>query len=414
VYQSLAAVPSWEGELIPVPFEVAQEVGRIRWLITQGVEEKHSNFTLLERYPLTREAAERAINVIFKQLTDGFPVPTDRRIVIECFENYAMIHACFGSLVNETLGMMLAALLTSRLGVNVSTRSDPYRIALITPIRLRAETLKKELEGLEPEDVEPLLRAVLGETSMFAWRLWQVGRRFGAVMEDSDYRPFRAKMLVKVLKDTPPIFEEALREVYVEKLDVENMKRVLEMVQKGAIEVRTVQRSDKYSPLALPLLDRIAPHDVLRPVEPVHEIVELVKERISLKSVRLVCVFNADYEGVRRVGNLPERISCPKCGSTLMAVTYLSDRELRRIAEKRMSGKRLTVEEEKKWLKGWKNASLVQTYGKKAVVALAAHGIGPQTATRILGRPHHREEDFYMDIVKAEREYVRTRAFWDN
>jgi len=186
------------------------------------------------------------------------------------------------------------------------------------------------------------------------------------------------------------------------------------MIQNEVIEVVTVPRSKEASPFALPLLDRIAPHDVLRPAEPIHEIVELVKARIGSKSVRFVCVFNADYEGVRRVLGLPDRISCPKCGSTLMAATYLSDRKLRRIVKKKMSGKKLTSEEEKEWMRSWKSASLVQNYGKRAVIALAAHGVGPQKATSILGRFHSSEEDFYMDLVKAEREYVRTRAFWDN
>ena len=412
VYQSLAAVPSWEGETIPVPFEVAQEVGKIRRIIAQNTSEDFG-FEFLKKYPLDDDSIRKAYGFISKHSNAGFSVPTDRKIVIECLSNYSIIHSCFGSLVNNTLAIIIAAVLTSKLGVNVATQADPYRIALVTPINLRASTLKRELMVLRGEDIEPLLRVVLGETSMFAWRLWQVGRRFGAVMSDSDFRFFRARMLVKALQDTP-IFEETLKETCVEKLDVKNMKKVFEMIQEGFIEVVTVPRSKEASPFALPLLDRIAPHDVLRPAEPIHEIVELVRERIGSKSVRLVCVFNADYEGVRRVLGLPDRISCPKCGSTLMAATYFSDRDLRRIVKKKMSGKKLTSDEKKEWMRGWKSASLVQNYGKQAVIALAAHGVGPQKATSVLRRFHPSEEDFYMDLVKAEREYVRTRAFWDN
>jgi len=412
VYQSLAAVPSWEGETIPVPFEVAQEVGRIRRVVA---ENKSEDFGLefLRKYPLDGESIRKIYDFISNGSNEEFPVPTDRTIVIECLSNYSIIHACFGSLVNSTLAIIIAAILNSKLGVNVATQVDPYRIALITPIRLRANMLKRELMEFLEEDVEPLLRVVLGETSMFAWRLWQVGRRFGAIMSDSDYRIFRARMLVKALQDTP-IFEETLREVYVEKLDLKNTIKVFDLIQKGVIEVVTVPRSKEASPFALPLLDRIAPHDVLRPAEPIHEIVELVKERIGSKSVRLVCVFNADYEGVRRVLDLPDRISCPKCGSTLMAATYLSDRDLKGIVRKKMSGKKLTSKENREWMRGWKSASLVQNYGKRAVIALAAHGVGPQKATSVLRRFHPSEEDFYMDLVKAEREYVRTRAFWDS
>jgi ATP-dependent Lhr-like helicase len=44
---------------------------------------------------------------------------------------------------------------------------------------------------------------------------------------------------------------------------------------------------------------------------------------------------------------------------------------------------------------------------------MAARGVGPHTASRILGRPHKDEDEFYLDILEAEREYAATRPFWD-
>ena len=46
-------------------------------------------------------------------------------------------------------------------------------------------------------------------------------------------------------------------------------------------------------------------------------------------------------------------------------------------------------------------------------MTLAARGIGPQTAARVLSRLHETEDDLLRDIFSQEKLYVRTRRFWD-
>jgi hypothetical protein len=47
------------------------------------------------------------------------------------------------------------------------------------------------------------------------------------------------------------------------------------------------------------------------------------------------------------------------------------------------------------------------------VRALQVKGVGPEAASRILGKMHPQEEKFYMDLLKAKIQYLRTREFWD-
>ena len=69
-----------------------------------------------------------------------------------------------------------------------------------------------------------------------------------------------------------------------------------------------------------------------------------------------------------------------------------------------------------------KNASLILSYGKPAIMALVGRGIGPDTAARILRRynlsqlkkSEELQKKFLRDILKAELNYARTRGFWDN
>jgi len=51
-------------------------------------------------------------------------------------------------------------------------------------------------------------------------------------------------------------------------------------------------------------------------------------------------------------------------------------------------------------------------YGSKAVEVLAGHGIGPQTASRILAMMHTNKDNFYKDILNAEKNFARTKVYW--
>jgi ATP-dependent Lhr-like helicase len=411
VSQSFGAIPSWEGEMIPVPFLVAQRVGKIRGHIATDQYNLEASDSQIHHL-LNDEAFAKVKDLLTRHQRTGYTIPTDEKILIECYENYAIIHGCFGNLVNETLAKVLASLLSSRLGINIGTQVDAYRIAFIAPVSLNSELIKKELLGIMPRDIELVLSETLRYTSLFAWRLWTVAKRFGIVSQDTEYQSRRARMLASVLYPTP-VFDEALREIFVEKMDIPNTQQVLHRIRRGEITINIAPINLEYSPLALPILDRIAPHDILRPLVPTSSLIDVIRERLELGRVRLTCIFTGDYNAVRSLRTLTEKICCPKCGSTLIAALHPNDVQVAAIVKKKVNKRELFPDEEREWQRAWLNAGLVQTYGKRALRALVARGVGPTTAARILRRYHRTEEDFYMDLIRAERDYARTRMFWD-
>jgi ATP-dependent Lhr-like helicase len=400
---SLNAIPSWEGEIIPVEYDVALEVGKLRQAIL-------GNSQLINIYE--NQELEKVKETIERHVRD-YPLPTHEHIVIERFENCIIIHACFGNLVNEALALVVSTLLQAKYGVNILTNTDSYRIAIITPIKMDPKKIANELKNLKEEEIPVIIRNAIEYTEAFTWRHWHVAKRFGAVEAKADYKLKRGKLLVNVFSNTP-INEETKREIYLEKIDIKNAVEITKKILTGKIDIKVVdQKGTSCSPFALPIVDKVIPHNLLRPALPSQPLADIVKERLMATTVRLICIFNADWESVRDVKTLPEVIRCPKCNSTLIAVGYHGDQEILQIIKKKKKHLKLSTEEKIRWNRAWKSASLVQISGKRAILTMAARGVGPVIAARILRKPIHNEAEFYSEILKAEREYQRTRLFWD-
>jgi ATP-dependent Lhr-like helicase len=355
---------------------------------------------------------QKSIESIRSQ-TESYLVPTNAVSVVEKFENCIIVHTCLGTLANETISLALTSLLGARLGVSIAAQIDSYRIALVFPFKIEPTLVERELQQLSPDELGKVVANALETSNTFAWRHWHIAKRFGAVERTAEYKATRARLLVKIFKGTP-LEEETRREVFLEKLDMEHAKKFFEQIRGGEVSLQIVEEAEaSCSPLALPIVDKIIPHDLLRPAIPSKSLTQIIKERLLASRVRLVCLYKGDWDGIRVVNDLPEAIRCPHCRSTLIAATYLGDNGLVKVVKRRIHHQKLTDEEEQAYKRAWLSASLMQTNGKKAAIVMSGRGVGPTTAIRVLRKLHRTEEDFYVDILKAEREYARTRLFWD-
>ncbi len=398
---SLTAIPGWEGDMIPVQIDVATEVGRLRQLVRDGSAEGCLEETELDRVRSSLLSHERQARI-----------PTDRLLLVEEFENSVVVHTCAGNLVNEAMATVLASIFGSGLGANIATQVDQYRFALIFPRPVSALVVAEELRKLTAEDLERIIKETVESSDLFAWRHWHVVRRMGIVSKDAEYKAREARLLVDIYRSSMSNLETR-RELFAEKLDIEGSKLVLNRIQSGDLKIDIVQDAGQCTPLAVPLLDRIVPHGLLRPAVEQASILDVVKNRLLHSKLRLLCMHCGQWDSVRTIENLPEQIRCPKCHSTLVASTFLSNDSLEKVIQKKMKSKKLTQEESKEWMTGWRSAGLIQNYGRRAGIVLAGRGIGPTTASRVLRKHTPKEDDLYLNILKAEREFERTRMFWD-
>ena len=142
-------------------------------------------------------------------------------------------------------------------------------------------------------------------------------------------------------------------------------------------------------------------------------ILDLVKKRLLKTKRRLICARCGKWQLAVITEEVKKNLHCKYCKSRQITNTFYTDYDLVKIIQKKYNGKKLSAEENKSFKRAWTVASLIETFGKNASIVIAGHGIGADTAKRIL-RNMTDQELMYKQIYEAERQYVMTRPFWDD
>jgi len=400
--KEIGNVPSWSGEDIPVPFEVALEVGKLRRISLDKQK--------IKEYPCDKKSIEKFVEQIINQKKQGFQVPDDKTITIDVEDKTIVINACFGTKVNETLGRLISAILAQSLGESIGVNSDAYRINLELPTRVPPEKIKEILEKTKPESLYYLLSTISKNSTYIRWQLVHVARKFDALRKDFDYRNIGMRKLFTLFENSL-IFDEAVDKLIWERMDIEKTQKVLENIQKNNIKI-VIQR---LSPISLMGLE--TSRGLMVPQRADRTILLALKKRLEESELYLLCM-NCKHMWHTVVKRADKKPKCPRCGAIKIAVLRKYNKDLAKL----LSKKDLSKEEQRELKRLHKNASIVLSYGRYGLFALVGRGIGPDTAARILRKYNlialEKSEElqikFLKDILNAELQYARTRGFWDD
>jgi ATP-dependent Lhr-like helicase len=417
-----AAIPGWDGEILPVPFELAQQTGVAREKIGKLLSENKSAEQVAEELAAELKTDKmtllETVKEIDEHLKEGAPLPTENRIVLEGFDRYLVVHACFGEIVNKTLAGVFDSVLSER-EVITGWWADGYRILVETPRRLTAQEVAEMpslLFGLSDEEVDAAFGKYVKAKFPFAYKMKFVAERFGALPRGKTMSYERQAKLKAAFEDTP-IYDETLREAMLEKADLKKVKQIMHKVKEGTMLVSTLVRQEKPTPLAYHILAQYADiSELMAPERVILSNIDKMKNSIEARTATLLCMNCGEWTTQVKVKDLTKKPTCEKCGSNLLTLLYHgqdADR-LKDFLRKRREGKELTDEELKELSQARRKADLVLSYGKQAVQALEVKGVGPETASRILGKMHPNEDEFYMDLLKAKIQFLRTREFWND
>ena len=415
VEDPLAAVPGWDGEMLPIPFELAVETGRLRREISEALDQGNEAVERAEKR-IPGEAAARALVVdeIAEHKKMGAPVPSDRLVLFEGFGKYLVVHLCFGESVNRTFAYVFEEIL-SRRGLVRVWWLDGYRLLLELTTdteELDLNSIAQELMGLTPEQLEGTYAVAAQRNFPFPARVKFVAERFGALKRGKLIAHPNLCSLPTRFEKTP-VFEEALQETGRDLIDMKRGKQVLTEVANGRIAVETFQAGERPTPIAYNLLYRyLEVPEAVAPDSLGKSSYQRMKASIFGTEVSLLCVKCGADQGQTTVGDLSEEPRCSRCGTGLLVPCYWGSAKLADLVRKREAKAQLSEEERSELSRARRGADLVLSYGKKAVVAQTVYGIGPQTASRILAEMRDDEEAFYRDLLEAKIRFVTTRQYW--
>jgi len=400
-------VPSWVGQEIPVPAAVAGEVGELRGIagsqFEHGAAQRAVAGDLCGRYPADAATFEPALDPIDRHVDAGFPLPTARRICIESRGRTVRVNAAFGHEINETLGRLLSALVGQQTGSSVGMSVDPYRISFEVPQGVSAGVFRDILQSTNPDHLESYLELALKSSETLKFTLAQVAAKFGSLKRYQGRGRFGGDRLLDALKRTP-VYDEAMREIFHRDLAVEETADVLERIQSGNLDLVVV---GDVTPIGT--TSRPNGQELLVPEKADASVIEAIEDRIHNDRVLLCCCHCKDWNHTTKVRRVRDQPECPECGSTrVAALNPWADEVVSAVRADTKDG-----DQEKRTQRAYRAANLVQSHGKQAVIALAARGVGPHNAARIISKFREDETEFYRDLLKQEREYARTQSFWD-
>ena len=418
----LAAIPGWDGEMIALPFDLAQQTGRMRDKLREALKETTNVETAAEKaakdLSIHREDLVEAAREVEEQIKQGAPLPTDKQIVIEAFDKYLIIHACLGEIVNRTLGGVFDTVLSDQ-EIIIGWWNDGYRLLIEARHKLsqqELEKLSKTMFSLTDEEVEHAFSEYLEGKFPFSYKMKFVAERFGALPRGKTMGPKRLEQLPRQFGNTP-IYDETIREAMLEKVDVSKAKEIMQNIRNGKIKVSTVYRTEKPTPLAYHILEKFSDiSELMAPEQVLLSNIEKMERAIDARTAKLLCMQCGEWTAEEKIRTLPEYPQCGKCGSKLLSLLYFSQdaKHLAEVLKKRREGNELSDEDLKELTQARRKADLVLSYGKKAITALEVKGVGPETAFRILGKMHVKEDQFYMDLLKAKIQYLKTREYWES
>ncbi len=410
------AIPSWIGEEIPVPFEITQEVGSIRGFVEEkmlnGLSPEEIGALLSEKYPSDKDTILRALTETIEQVNASLSVPTDKRIVIEDWEEFVIIHANFGSLTNRALAQLLGQILSEKIGYGIVVQHDPYRIFVQTMGAANADRILavfNELRAMPDQAIRDTLTRSTVKTGLFKRRIIHVARRFGALKKWADFSNVSLQKLITSFEDTP-IYEEGLKEVFTKDLDAERLVYVLEKIMEGEIQLQKVETEGTATPVARVGIERVSMKTDLIPPERMRAVlIESAKARLLNETDDFVCTNCWNYLEMVRVKDLPEKPKCPKCGSSAIGLLKVGEEKALPLIEKK--GQKLTKAEEKLQKQALQTAQLIAKYGKAAAVALSARKVQPSDVAEALKKEPKLNDRFYELVLEAERKRTSKR-FW--
>ena len=406
------AVPNWVGDEIPVPREVAAEVGAVRRRYAEELEKGSGDAylgELVKTYPVPRDALQEALREVAEQHAARLPIPSERLITVEKWDRYIVMQAAFGHRINRLLARVIGHMISEQIGQSVAVHQDPYRIVI--EAEAAPSAVLSTIEELHKVDLKAATEKAVERSGIFKRRLIHAGKKCGAIAKDADYASVSVSGIIEALRDTP-VYEEAMSMIFHDDFDLEGAKDVVEKIDAGAIEVKLVEY-DGLTPIARIGVEEISRRGEIVSPERLRALLkQSTRARINETFLVAVCVNCWNFLELRKVADLEGLQECPTCGKQSIGLSTDSYENVFSLAMKARSrsdlrGSKLKLVEALR-----KSSELRKEYGHSVDMLAAGRGIRFSEAASLAAKMRKEGTDVVELIIEGEREALRRRYFF--
>ncbi len=245
-------IPSWFSEQLPLSFNSANEINKLRLLMKEKLEKKETKEKIIEflqDYLYVNKNTSEAIYNYFYEQYKFSEIPSSKIITIERYKgekNYLLVNSMYGRRVNDALSRALGYLMAQAGGRDIEmgiTDSGFY---------FAGESLKieKAFNFLNSKNIKEVLTEAIEKTDLLARRFRHCAAR--SLMIIKTYKgqsktvgkqQMKSHFLlyaVKKISKNFPILNEARREVLEDVMDIENTKKVLNLIENKLVEIKII------------------------------------------------------------------------------------------------------------------------------------------------------------------------------
>ncbi|MEE8322762.1 MAG: DEAD/DEAH box helicase [Candidatus Bathyarchaeia archaeon] len=413
VLDPTGAIPSWVGEEIPVPFNIAREVGNLRAFVEANLVQNRSVQTiasqLSKKYPANEDTIVRAVSEIVEHFEKGYNAPTDKRVTLEDWGGSVVLNACFGSLVNRTLALLIGHTLSEKIGYTIGIQESAYRVIIQGQDLIHSDDVYHILNELSRMDLESVAVKAAVKGRLFKRRIIHIARKFGAVSKSADLSNVSLNQLLKSFQGTA-IFDEAVKVALKKDMDLENVATVFEEIKTGELDLVILDTGGDATPLTTIGLEKMKKRvSLISPEKMKYISIESARARLLNEAKTFVCTSCWGFLQMSSIKDVPDSFACPRCDSHQIGILDESEETVARLCEK--IGLKMTANEEKLVKEALETGGLMAEHGRLAALVLAGKNLSHSSVKEILSKEQQISDQLFELVVEAERKAL-ARRFW--
>ena len=287
-------IPSWFSEMLPLSFDLAIEIGKLRRLVEEKFNHGKSKKDIMEflnRYLYVDRNTASSIYGYFREQYLYSEIPSDGKIVMESFADrgrkYVVVHSLYGRRVNDCLSRALAFAIarSQHRDVELGITDNGFYVAYEKNVNVSAA-----LKLLKSEKLDLIMNSAIEQSEILKRRFRHCAARSLMILRNYLGRRKRvgrqqvsSMILISAVRRISKdfcILREARREVLEDLMDLPTTKNILKAIEDKKIKVKAV-RTEMPSPFAFKIV--LESHTDVMKIEDRMEFLKRMHRRVMEK-----------------------------------------------------------------------------------------------------------------------------------